>query len=183
MASRRPLRQFQWDATSPFSEQLLAYAEERLKFIHRRKDELAACASHDPVWTLLLDLYVNAGRGRDVGVKSACVGSGAPSTTALRHLAALADAKIITYDSDPTDQRKRIVRLADWGARLVQRHLAAEIDSANKVQVPFTVAEPLAQIGEGGGDVRGFALEIEGIEYGKRRAEVIGGTLRCRFLE
>ena len=183
MVSRHDLAQRKWDASSPFSETLLAYAESRLKLIHRRKDELEACASHDPVWTLLLDLYLHAGRGKDVGVKSACVGSGAPKTTALRHLASMADAKIVFYASDPSDQRKRIVRLSDWGARLVQRYLGAEIDAANKVQVAVPVAEPLAHIGEGGGDMRGLALEIEGIEHGKRRAQVVGGTLRCRLLE
>ena len=45
----------------------------------------------EPTWDILLDLYLAAAKGRPVSVSSACIGSGAPQTTAIRHLAELTE--------------------------------------------------------------------------------------------
>lgn len=66
----------------------------------------------EPVWDILLDLFIAAAEGRRIGVSSACIGAAAPATTALRHFAKLAEDGVIERDSDPDDGRRKYVRLS-----------------------------------------------------------------------
>lgn len=182
MVSRSAKVHLRWGRDSPYSAELLLYAEHRLKIIYARRDDVSGSASHDPAWTLLLDLYVNTGRGKDVGVTSACVGSGSPSSTALRHLAALSKRKIITYEGDPTDQRRRFVRLSDEGARFVQRNLTAEMAAARKIMSKSQGPNLVAQPREIDSSLDVVTIEIESGQQGSRRAMVVGGVLRCRII-
>jgi hypothetical protein len=66
----------------------------------------------EPAWDILLDLFIAHGEGKSVSVSSACIGSGAPSTTGLRWLGVLADEGLVLRENDPADHRRVLVRLS-----------------------------------------------------------------------
>lgn len=80
-----------------------------------RDDVFGLFAEHfrEPTWDMLLDLYLAAAKGRMVSISSACIGSGAPQTTAIRHLALLEKAGLVARTPNPTDNRAGIVTLTD----------------------------------------------------------------------
>lgn len=69
----------------------------------------------EPGWDILLDLFSADCTGKTVSITSACIGSGVPSTTALRWIAALSDAGLLERCDDPSDRRRAFVRLSDQG--------------------------------------------------------------------
>ncbi len=73
----------------------------------------------EPTWDILLDLYLAAAKGRPVSVSSACIGSGAPQTTAIRHLALLESAGLVVRSPNPMDNRAGIVTLTEEAIRRV----------------------------------------------------------------
>lgn len=93
-----------------------------------RDDAFGAIAGQfrEPTWDILLDLYLAAAKGRPVSVSSACIGSGAPQTTAIRHLALLENAGLVVRTPNPMDNRAGIVtlteeairRIDDWARRV-----------------------------------------------------------------
>lgn len=77
----------------------------------------------EPGWDILLDVYIHQSQDDDVSVKSACIGSGAPATTALRWLGVLEEMSLICSVSDPNDQRRRFIRLTPKGHERLTRYL------------------------------------------------------------
>lgn len=69
----------------------------------------------EPAWDMLLELFVARIEGRRVTVKSACVASGVPQTTALRHLALLVSRGLIERRRHPADSRSTHVALTEEG--------------------------------------------------------------------
>jgi DNA-binding MarR family transcriptional regulator len=65
----------------------------------------------DPVWNILLDLFLNAERGEKVMVTSACTRSGASPTTAYRHLRRLESCGVVAIIRDRNDRRRAYVSL------------------------------------------------------------------------
>ena len=87
------------------AKRLLKIAAARTTFFDRRYFD-------DPSWHLLLDLYVQQSEGRETSVSSACVGTLAAPTTALRHLQNLTNDGLIIRIPDPDDNRRVYVRLS-----------------------------------------------------------------------
>jgi DNA-binding MarR family transcriptional regulator len=69
------------------------------------------------------------GRGRRVSISSACVGSDAPASTALRYLSELEERNLLERELDPLDNRKRYVKLTARGRRLLREYIAVLIDA------------------------------------------------------
>ncbi len=69
----------------------------------------------EPQWEILLDLFVAYAEGRQISVTSACLASGVPVTTALRHLAALEKAGLIARTTNSEDGRSSYVWLSENG--------------------------------------------------------------------
>jgi DNA-binding MarR family transcriptional regulator len=65
----------------------------------------------EPVWDLLLDLYINEKSGKTISVSSLCFGTGVPNTTGLRYLAALEKSGWISRTPDPADRRRVWINL------------------------------------------------------------------------
>lgn len=65
----------------------------------------------DPAWDMLLDLFIHNAQGINVSVTSACVGSNAPPTTALRHLAEFERRGMVERRQHPTDGRVWLANL------------------------------------------------------------------------
>lgn len=77
----------------------------------------------EPAWDILLDVYIHQFQNEEVSVKSACIGSGAPATTALRWLSLLERQGLICSTEDPIDQRRRFIRLTAEGYESMTRYL------------------------------------------------------------
>lgn len=66
----------------------------------------------DPTWAMLLDLYRSELVGKPLCVSSLCLGSGVPSTTALRYLRILEERGYVERASDEFDRRRSFIRLS-----------------------------------------------------------------------
>jgi hypothetical protein len=66
-----------------------------------------------PVWGILLDLYVARSKGCDVSVGNACIASSVPMTSALRFCQLLHDRGIVVRERDRRDGRRVLLRLSD----------------------------------------------------------------------
>jgi hypothetical protein len=65
----------------------------------------------EPAWDILLDLFIAQCRGKAISVTSACIGSQAPNTTALRWLKALESRGFVITKPDLRDKRRQFVEL------------------------------------------------------------------------
>ncbi|WP_137864636.1 MULTISPECIES: winged helix DNA-binding protein [unclassified Sphingomonas] len=103
-----------------------------------RDDAFGPIASQfrEPTWDILLDLYLAAAKGRPVSVSSACIGSGAPQTTAIRHLALLESAGLVVRTPNPMDNRAGIVTLTEEAIRRVD-DWARRVRSVWKAETPL----------------------------------------------
>nr|WP_047167910.1 response regulator [Sphingomonas sp. Y57] len=66
----------------------------------------------DCTWSVLLDLLAAKLDGREVSVSSACIASGAPTTTALRLINRLVGENILERLPDAQDRRRDFLRLS-----------------------------------------------------------------------
>lgn len=92
-----------------------AYEQARTLYRQRRRraEHFPQGLLAEPVWDMLLDLFITHGEGRDVTVSSACMAADVPMTTALRHLRWLTDAGLVQRVPHGRDARATIVRLTD----------------------------------------------------------------------
>lgn len=67
----------------------------------------------EPSWNILLDLFEARARGASVSVSSACVGSGVPTTTALRYITAMVENGWVVRHPHPWDNRVSLLTLSD----------------------------------------------------------------------
>jgi FixJ family two-component response regulator len=65
----------------------------------------------DPCWSMLLDLMIAKIEGRNVAVSSACIASGAPTTTAMRLINRLVMESILVRSPDKNDGRRDFVTI------------------------------------------------------------------------
>jgi len=79
----------------------------------------------EPAWDILLDLFVAGERGKRVAVTSACIGSGVPSTTALRWLNVLEMRELVEREDDNHDARRSFVRLTPKARQLMTEYFAS----------------------------------------------------------
>ncbi len=98
---------------------LMAYEQRRSRAKHLQDEEIFG----EPAWDILLDLYAHQAQNEQVSVKSACIGSGAPATTALRWLSVLEAKGLVRSLDDPSDNRRRLIRLTPEGYEAMTRYL------------------------------------------------------------
>jgi hypothetical protein len=68
-----------------------AKAKELLLFRRRRNEMFGQDLFGEPAWHIILELFIAKAEGRQVTIKSACIGSGVPMSTALRWVSRLTD--------------------------------------------------------------------------------------------
>ncbi|WP_313809027.1 MarR family winged helix-turn-helix transcriptional regulator [Sphingobium sp.] len=88
--------------------------------LRRRRDRLLGSELFaDPVWDMLLDLFVNTDTQRNISVSSLCIAAAVPPTTALRHMAVMERRGIIEKRKDPHDDRRVFIILTpEWHAKV-----------------------------------------------------------------
>lgn len=69
----------------------------------------------EPGWDMLIDLFIAERRGRASLVKSVCLASGVPYTTAWRWLRVLEREGLVRLASDSKDLRRVVVRISEAG--------------------------------------------------------------------
>lgn len=89
-----------------------AFAERHRSIRLKRNDMMKANAFRDPGWDMLLDLFVSRDQGRPSSTSALCIGSGAPATTALRHIDRLEQCNLVVRRPDRRDHRRTLVELA-----------------------------------------------------------------------
>ena len=83
------------------------YAERRLRERQLGFSDLL----REPVWDMLLDLYVSHHEGRRVAVGSACIAARVSQSTGLRMIERMERRGLVARVADPDDARRRFVEL------------------------------------------------------------------------
>lgn len=99
-------------------------ATKLLKVRRDREAQFGKCPFGDPAWDMLLDLLIQRLDGRTTTVTSACIGSGAPQTTALRYLASLIERGFVVRRASSDDRRVQYVDLSPIGFERMIRILS-----------------------------------------------------------
>ena len=108
----------------------------------RKRDKIFGTANlfGEPAWDILLDLFIAAKENRRVSLMSACIGSAAASTTALRWITALERDELVIREDDPQDARRTYVRLSERGYMAMIDFFTASSQSIS----PTAVVQPMA---------------------------------------
>lgn len=87
----------------------------RLLLQQRRRREQALGREHfaDPVWDMMLDLFVAQVAGDEVAVSSLVIGAGVPQSTALRRIRMLVQRGGFIARADPHDGRRTFIALSE----------------------------------------------------------------------
>lgn len=85
------------------------------RFTQMRDRQFGPDLFSDTGWHILLDLYYNRLRHRNMTVTDACMASGASYSTGLRWINLLIDRGLVRRDPDPRDARVSFVRLSANG--------------------------------------------------------------------
>jgi DNA-binding MarR family transcriptional regulator len=86
----------------------------RIVAIRRRRERaFGGEMFFDPVWDILLELYVANGDRTNVSVGNACIASSVPMTSALRWCQLLQDRGLVYREKDPRDGRRIFLRMSD----------------------------------------------------------------------
>lgn len=105
-------------------EMHLAYSAKRIYHDRReRRKYMPPDLLGEPAWDMLLDLFVQRTRMNRVSIKSVCMASGAPPTTALRWISLLNKYGYIRRVVCPYDRRVTWLELTDSGYLTVGRIL------------------------------------------------------------
>lgn len=106
-----------------------------------RPETLSSNLFGEPAWDLLLDLYIREKSGSRSSVTSACIGSRAPHTTALRHIEALRRSGWIKRIPDEGDKRRFWLALTPSAVAKLDHHFDQLAGAASALQ--FTPPELL----------------------------------------
>ena len=77
----------------------------------------------EPVWDMLLDLFIADCERRRRSVKSVCISADVPTTTALRHLRWLEEQSLVERLPHPHDARSSYVRLTAKALAAMEAYL------------------------------------------------------------
>ncbi len=100
-----------------FDSNLAAIADELYRVRRKREAIFGAVFGDgmfaDPAWDLLLDLYVQNARQRQISVSSACLAAAVPTTTALRYISDMLKRGVIARTPHPVDGRSHLLSLTE----------------------------------------------------------------------
>lgn len=103
--------------------ELAKKAKEELKRRNSRRNHLPEYFFAEGGWQILLELFICEQGGRPVTVKRACIASGCPPTTALRHIAILIEHSLIFRANYHLDKRVKHLLLTEKGKRAMRSSL------------------------------------------------------------
>ncbi|WP_185679465.1 winged helix DNA-binding protein [Novosphingobium piscinae] len=108
-STRRPMTELE-------NERAIDLAAERVWEARRaRAQVIAPHLLGEPGWDMMIDLFIAERQGRVSLVKSVCLASGVPYTTAWRWLRVLEREGLVRLTSDSKDLRRVVVRISESG--------------------------------------------------------------------
>ncbi len=90
-----------------------ALAQFLLRQRRRREAMLGAHHFADPVWDMMLDLFIARVRGEETAVSSLVIAASVPQSTALRRIRDLVRTGDFIARADPHDGRRTFITLSD----------------------------------------------------------------------
>jgi hypothetical protein len=103
-----------------------AYLKAASEVYSRRRSRHAIFGSEslfgEPAWDILLDLFTSELRGLKLSITDACIGSGVPSTTALRWISILEQEGLAKRSVDPRDARRSYIQLSAEGRERMEHY-------------------------------------------------------------
>lgn len=114
--------------TPATKDQTLSLATEIYRFRRKRDDFFRDSLFSDPGWDILLELYRLRLEGRRASVKSVCIASGVPPTTALRWINILISKGLLERTNDLRDHRVRWIALSDEGYGTMREFLLSILE-------------------------------------------------------
>jgi len=112
------------ESLSKNEERLALHAQIILDHRRKRLAHIPKCLFGEPGWEMLLDLFIQTHKKRQVSVSSLCNASDAPDTTALRHLSLLEQNGLVSRFPSQHDKRVVYVRFTPEGYARVGTYLA-----------------------------------------------------------
>jgi len=94
-------------------ESALAAAKQILTVRRSREKMFGTDLFSDPVWYILLELFVARLEEENVSVGNACLAASVPTTSALRWCQELQERGLVYRERDPQDQRRIFLRMTD----------------------------------------------------------------------
>jgi DNA-binding MarR family transcriptional regulator len=90
--------------------------------LRRQRDRVfRSLAFSDPSWDLLLELLVAEKTETPISVKTACLATAVPNTTAVRCLRELERQGVVYRERDREDRRRTNIRLSETSAKLLEQ--------------------------------------------------------------
>lgn len=96
----------------------------QIKIEARRRDLAGGSLFGDSAWCMLLDLLLAKMEGQMLSVSSACIGSGAPMSTAMRLVRRFVETGLVHKVPDENDRRRDFLVLDDEMYALMLEYLA-----------------------------------------------------------
>lgn len=96
----------------------------QIKIEARRRDLAGGALFGDSAWCMLLDLLLAKMEGQMLSVSSACIGSGAPMSTAMRLVRRFVEIGLVHKVPDENDRRRDFLVLDDEMHALMLEYLA-----------------------------------------------------------
>ncbi|NLR72921.1 MarR family transcriptional regulator [Novosphingobium sp. ERN07] len=137
------------DWQSGAGDPTLSFARRIYDFRRKRERYFPADLFAEPAWDILLDLYIFRLEGRRATVKSVCIASGVPQTTALRWINLLIEKELLDRTQDEHDSRVRCISLSDNGYHAVRAMLLAALGKSGGA--PGDTAQSGARVAAAGG--------------------------------
>jgi DNA-binding MarR family transcriptional regulator len=91
----------------------LRFARQLIKLRRQREMTFGTNFFGEPVWDMLLDLFVAKSRQKRVAVSSLCIAAVVPTTTAMRWIETMEGAGLCSRYPDPNDKRRTFVALTE----------------------------------------------------------------------
>ena len=107
------------------ARQLVRERKNRLKFFQ-------ASAFGEPVWDILLDLYIASCTGALISVSSACIAAHVPPTTALRYITMLTREGMLERTAAKHDCRVMYVALSEQARNMMGEYLSLTLAQSSK---------------------------------------------------
>lgn len=104
-----------------------ALVRKHIKSEARRRELGGGDLFGDSAWSMLLDLLLARMEGSMLSVSSACIGSGAPMSTAMRLVRRFVDTGIVHKIPDAKDRRRDFLVLDDEMKQLMLEYLAESL--------------------------------------------------------
>jgi len=98
------------------ADPMLIEARAQYGLLGRRADLLGEGFANDPIWNIMLDVFIAERRRRSLSVSAVCIGSRASPATAMRYLEKLCAAGMLTRRCDPNDARRTFITLSPHGS-------------------------------------------------------------------